>query len=77
MSRMCFIDGLRWRCGFIHPLMRGGTVSKSTTQPELFDTESPATEHRGWAEWPESDLEIDDEAFAAAIAQGRKLADAA
>ena len=52
-------------------------MTESTTQPELFDTESPATEHRGWAEWPESDLEIDDEAFAAAIAQGRKLADAA
>ena len=26
-----------------------------------------------WAEWPESELDIDDEAFAEAIAKGREL----
>ncbi|MEM8707217.1 MAG: hypothetical protein AAGE98_12220 [Actinomycetota bacterium] len=30
-----------------------------------------------WVEWPESDLDIDDEAFAAAIAKGRELPQAA
>lgn len=29
------------------------------------------------AEWPESELDIDDEAFAAAIAKGRELSEAA
>ena len=30
-----------------------------------------------WDEWPESELELDDEAFAAAIAKGRELEEAA
>lgn len=30
-----------------------------------------------WAEWPEPELEVDDEAFAAAIARGRELEEAA
>lgn len=30
-----------------------------------------------WAEWPESELDVDDEAFAAAIAKGRELEEAA
>ena len=30
-----------------------------------------------WAEWPESELDVDDEAFAAAIAKGRELDEAA
>lgn len=37
------------------------------------DTETLDTEIRDFAEWPESDLDIDDEAFAAAIEQGRKF----
>ncbi|MEM9468456.1 MAG: hypothetical protein AAGA90_24015 [Actinomycetota bacterium] len=39
------------------------------------DTEIERTD--GWPEWPESDLEIDDEAFAEAIARGRELEAAA
>ena len=30
-----------------------------------------------WADWPEARFEIDDEAFAAAIAKGRELDEAA
>ena len=30
-----------------------------------------------WADWPESELDVDDEAFAAAIAKGRELEEAA
>ena len=30
-----------------------------------------------WPEWPESELEVDDEDFAAAIAKGRELDEAA
>ena len=45
--------------------MKGGPVNDDTTN----DT--------GWADWPESDLDIDDDAFAEAIAKGRELAEAA
>lgn len=30
-----------------------------------------------WPEWPDAELEVDDEAFAAAIAKGRELDEAA
>lgn len=30
-----------------------------------------------WAEWPDADVDVDDEAFAAAIARGRELEAAA
>jgi hypothetical protein len=30
-----------------------------------------------WAEWPESEVDVDDEVFAAAIAKGRELEEAA
>lgn len=43
--------------------MRGGVVTDTFTNPDIEITD--------WAEWPESDLEIDDEAFAEAIARGR------
>ena len=46
--------------------MKGGLVDNTT---EWEDT--------GWAEWPEPELEIDDEAFAQAIAEGRELPKAA
>jgi hypothetical protein len=35
------------------------------------DTPSPE-EHTEFAEWPDADLDIDDEAFAEAIARGRE-----
>lgn len=35
------------------------------------------TDDTSWAEWPESELEIDDDAFAEAIAKGRELPEAA
>jgi hypothetical protein len=31
----------------------------------------------GWAEWPDADVDVDDEEFAAAIARGRELEAAA
>lgn len=43
--------------------MRGGLVTDTFTETEIDITD--------WVEWPESDLEIDDDAFAEAIARGR------
>ena len=42
-------------------------------QGEQFLVESPSE----WAEWPEPDVDVDDEAFAAAITRGRELEAAA
>jgi hypothetical protein len=51
--------------------MRGGLVNDTFPSTDDIDEADP------WAEWPESDLEIDDDAFAEAIAQGRTLDDTA
>ena len=54
---------------FIHPPMRGGLVT------DIFISSEAGVDRDlddDWAEWPESELEIDDEAFAAAIARGRR-----
>ncbi|MEM9203845.1 MAG: hypothetical protein AAGC53_19555 [Actinomycetota bacterium] len=39
------------------------------TSLDTFETTDIAA---SWAEWPDSDLDIDDDEFAAAIAQGRE-----
>ena len=39
--------------------------------------ERDRADYVGWAEWPESEVDVDDEGFAAAIAKGRELEEAA
>ena len=57
-------------------MRESGLVMWSATekfQEERLSVESPSE----WAEWPDPDVDIDDEAFAAAIARGRDLEAAA
>ena len=62
-------------CGyFITDQMRGGLVTDISPDTE---TEHRALDATGFEEWPDSDLDIDDDAFAEAIARGREHAAAA
>jgi hypothetical protein len=57
-------------------MRESGLVMWSATkkiQEERLSVESPSE----WAEWPDPDVDVDDEAFAAAIARGRDLEAAA
>jgi hypothetical protein len=52
--------------------MRGGLVTDTSK-----DHDSDIDLSDGWEDWPDSDLDIDDDAFAEAIARGRALEAAA
>ena len=57
-------------------MRESGLVMWSATkkiQEERLSVEPPSE----WAEWPDPDVDVDDEAFAAAIARGRELEAAA
>ena len=57
-------------------MRESGLAMRSDTknaQEERFSVEPPSE----WSEWPDPQVDVDDEAFAAAIARGRELEAAA